>query len=288
MTASSALLRAVRPRQWVKNVLVLVAPAAAGVILQPRAAAAVLVAFGAFSLAASGTYLVNDVVDVAADRLHPTKCRRPVACGELSTKEATVSAVLLLAAALIVAALVAWQLLVVIAIYETVQLWYCLGMKKEPVIELASVASGFLLRGIAGGAATHVALSQWFLLAAGFGALFVAAGKRYAELRLAQDTGLQVRPVLQGYTQSYLRFVWTLSAGALVTTYALWAFTIRQSTGNEWSVVSIIPFLLAVLRYAVAVDSGDAGEPEDIVIHDRMLALLGGIWGACLLGSVYL
>lgn len=288
MSTASALVRAVRPRQWVKNVLVLVAPAAAGVIFRPGAALAVFVAVVAFSLAASGTYLVNDVVDVASDRLHPIKCRRPVACGELSARAATVCAVVLLGAAPIVAALVAWQLLVVIAVYEGIQLWYCLGMKNEPVVELASVASGFLLRGIAGGAATHVVLSQWFLIAAGFGALFMAAGKRYAELRLTHETGLRVRPVLQRYTQSYLRFVWTLSAGALVTTYALWAFTIRQSTGNEWSVVSIVPFLLAVLRYAVGVDSGDAGEPEDIVVHDRMLALLGGVWGACLLGSVYL
>ena len=288
VSATPALVRAVRPRQWVKNVLVLVAPAAAGVIFAPRAGIAVLVAVAAFSLAASGTYLVNDVVDVAADRLHPTKCRRPVACGDLSVRAATVCALVLLGAALVVAALVAWQLLVVIAVYEGVQLWYCLGMKNEPVVELVSVASGFLLRGIAGGAATHVALSQWFLIAVGSGALFMAAGKRYAELRLAQDTGLRVRPVLQRYTQSYLRFVWTLSAGALVTTYALWAFTIRQSTGNEWSVVSIIPFLLAVLRYAVGVDSGDAGEPEEIVMHDRMLTLFAAIWSACLLGSVYL
>lgn len=288
MSAPSVLLRAVRPRQWVKNVLVLAAPAAAGVILQPRAVVAVLVAFAAFSSAASGIYLVNDVVDVQADRSHPAKCRRPVASGELSTRAATVAAILLLTGALVVAALVAWQLLTVVAAYEGVQLWYCLGMKHEPVIELASVASGFLLRGIAGGAATHVALSQWFLIAAGFGALFVAAGKRYAELLLAQRSGLAIRPVLERYTQSYLRFVWTLSAGALVTTYALWAFTIRESTGNEWSVVSIVPFLMAVLRYAVGVDSGDAGEPEDIVMHDRMLALLGGIWSACLMGSVYL
>jgi len=282
------LIRACRPRQWVKNILVLTAPTAAGVVFQPRAALGMVVAVIAFCLASSGIYLVNDVVDVESDRAHATKRRRPVASSELSVRAAWTAAVVLLPGALVIAALLTWQLLVVIAIYEGVQLWYCLGMKHEPVIELTSVASGFLLRAIAGGVATHVELSQWFLIAAGFGSLFMAAGKRYAEMRLVQDTGAPIRPVLRRYTQSYLRFVWTLSAGVLVTTYALWAFTIRQATSNEWGVLSIVPFVVALLRYAVDVESGAAGEPEEVVLHDRLLMLLGGIWAACLIGSVYL
>jgi decaprenyl-phosphate phosphoribosyltransferase len=282
------LLRACRPRQWVKNVLVLTAPIAAGVVTQPKALAQMLVAFIAFSLAASGIYLVNDARDVKADRAHATKRLRPVASGELSLRAAWTVAAVLLPAALVISALLTWQLLVVVAIYEAVQLWYCLGMKNEPVIELASVASGFLLRAIAGGVATQVQLSQWFLIAAGFGSLFMAAGKRYAEIRLTQDTGVDIRPVLKRYTPSYLRFVWTMSAGVLVTTYALWAFTMTGATSNEWSVISIIPFVVALLRYSVDVDSGATGEPEEIVLHDRMLMALGVIWAACLLGSVYL
>ena len=144
------------------------------------------------------------------------------------------------------------------------------------------------MRAIAGGVATHILLSQWFLIAAGFGSLFMAAGKRSAEVRLAQDTGVDIRPVLKHYTPTYLRFVWTLSAGVLVTTYALWAFAMHQATPNEWSVVSIVPFVVALLRYSVDVDSGAAGEPEEIVLHDRMLMALGVIWAACLMASVYL
>ncbi len=288
LAAMPVLLRACRPRQWVKNVLVLTAPIAAGVVTQPKALAQMLVAFIAFSLAASGIYLVNDARDVKADRAHATKRLRPVASGELSLRAAWTVAAVLLPAALVISALLTWQLLVVVAIYEAVQLWYCLGMKNEPVIELASVASGFLLRAIAGGVATQVQLSQWFLIAAGFGSLFMAAGKRYAEIRLTQDTGVDIRPVLKRYTPSYLRFVWTMSAGVLVTTYALWAFTMTGATSNEWSVISIIPFVVALLRYSVDVDSGATGEPEEIVLHDRMLMALGVIWAACLLGSVYL
>ena len=189
MISARVLLRACRPRQWIKNILVLTAPVAAGIAFQPRAALEMAVAVVAFTLAASGIYLVNDVVDVEADRAHATKKRRPVASGELSVRAAWTAGLVLLLGALVISALLTWQLLVVVAIYEAVQLWYCLGMKHEPVIELTSVASGFLLRAIAGGVATHIALSQWFLIAAGFGALFMAAGKRYAEKRLVQVDG---------------------------------------------------------------------------------------------------
>lgn len=283
-----ALLRACRPRQWVKNLLVLAAPLAAGVALHPRALLELAVAVVSFALASSGVYLVNDTVDVEVDRAHPTKRARPVASGQLSLRAARTAAGVLLAAALLASALLGWQLVVVVATYEAVQLWYCLGMKHEPVIELVSVASGFLLRAVAGGVATQVELSQWFLLTAGFGSLFVAAGKRYAEKVLVEGSAVQIRPVLARYSATYLRFVWTLSAAVVVTTYSLWAFTMREATSNEWEVVSIVPFVVALLRYAVDVDSGAAGEPEDVLVHDRLLLATGAVWAVCMIGSVYL
>ena len=288
MRRARILLRACRPRQWVKNVLVLAAPIAGGIAFQPVAVAQMLVAFVAFCVASSGIYLINDAFDVESDRAHATKRRRPIASGELSLRTAWTTAVVLLPGALVISAWLNWQMVMIVAIYEVVQLWYCLGMKHEPVIELTSVASGFLLRAIAGGLATQVSLSNWFLIAAGFGSLFMAAGKRYAEKRMVLKTGVAIRPVLDSYTDTYLRFVWTLSAGVLVTTYSLWAFSLRQTSTNEWSVVSIVPFVMALLRYAVDVDTGAAGEPEEIVLHDRLLLILGAIWAGCLMGSVYL
>jgi len=267
---------------------VLAAPIAGGIAFQPLVVAQMTVVFVAFCVASSGIYLVNDALDVESDRAHATKRRRPIASGELSLRTAWTAAAVLLPAALVLSALLNWQTAMILAIYEAVQLWYCLGMKNEPVIELVSVASGFLLRAIVGGAATQVLLSEWFLIAAGFGSLFMAAGKRYAEKRMVLETKVAIRPVLERYTDTYLRFVWTLSAGVLVTTYSLWAFALRQISSSEWSVVSIVPFVMALLRYAVDVDSGAAGEPEEIVLHDRLLLTLGGIWTACLIASVYL
>lgn len=288
MSVVGALVRAARPRQWVKNVLVLTAPVAAGSIFDVDVLAATAIAFVAFCVAASGIYLVNDARDVEADRAHPTKRNRPIAAGDLPLATAWAAAVVLLLAAPALALLASWQLAVVMGVYVLVQLAYCFGLKHEPVLELSIVASGFLLRAIAGGAASGIPLSQWFLVSAGFGSLFMAAGKRYAEARLVERTGSRIRRVLDSYTATYLRFVWTLSAGVFVTAYSLWAFEVREQTGSVWSVVSVVPFVVAVLRYGVDVDSGQAGEPEEIVLHDRTLLGMGILWAAALGFSVYL
>jgi decaprenyl-phosphate phosphoribosyltransferase len=281
------LVRAARPRQWPKNVLVLTAPAAAGVLLQPPAAVATGVAVIAFILASSAVYLANDIVDRDADRVHPTKRRRPVASGELPASDAWIAAVLLLAGGLLVAALLGWRLLVIVALYVAVQLLYCLGLKRLALVELLVVASGFLLRAFAGGAATGVQLTGWFIVAVASGSLFVVAGKRYSELLLAEHATAAIRPVLARYRPSQLRFIWALSAAVLVATYTLWA-TIGPAAPDGWAIVSILPFSVAVLRHAVRVSTGNAGEPEEVFLHDRVLQLLLVVWAVCFGASVYL
>jgi len=163
-------------------------------------------------------------------------------------------------------------------------------LKHQPVIDLCIVASGFLLRAIAGGVAAGLPLSQWFLLVTAFGSLFMVSGKRYAEIVLFERTGARIRASLTKYSASYLRFVWATSAAIMITTYALWAFEIRQRVGTHsvWAVISIVPFVVAVLRYAVDVDGGNAGEPEEIALRDRVLQILGLAWVGCLALSVYL
>lgn len=284
------LWRALRPRQWVKNVLVLAAPfAAADDMINPSVIRDVVVAFVAFSLVASGIYLINDLKDLSADRVHPTKRHRPIAAGVVRPRLALALAVILLLGGLTVSLLASIQLLAVLSVYVVIQLSYCFGLKHEPVLEMCTVASGFLLRAIAGGAATGIPLSQWFLLAAGFGSLFMVSGKRYAEMMLAARTGAKIRRSLDRYSASYLRFVWTLSATVLISTYCLWAFEIRGAHHNSmWSVVSIVPFVIAVLRYAVDVDGGNGGEPEEIALSDRALQVLAAIWIGSLALAIHL
>lgn len=288
MGVARGVLRTMRPRQWVKNVLVLAAPFAAGSLFVPGIGVQLIVAFVAFSLAASGIYLVNDAKDVEADRVHPTKCNRPIAAGIVPAGLALVVAVVLLIGALALSLLASVQLLVLLAVYIGVQLAYCFWLKHQPVLDICIVASGFLMRAIAGGAATGIALSQWFLLVAGFGSLFMVAGKRYAEMMLAEKTGAKIRKSLESYSASYLRFVWGLSATVLITTYSLWAFEIRETQHNPtWSAISIVPFVVAVLRYSVDVDNGDGGEPEEIALGDRVLQVLAFAWVAALTVAVY-
>ncbi len=285
------IIKTARPRQWVKNVLVFAAPFFAfskstdrtGLLL------AALIAFAAFSLVASSVYLINDAIDVEADRAHPTKRNRPIAAGIVPVPVAFVSAGVFFAAGLGISFLASWQLAVVLAVYEAVQLGYCFGLKHQPVVDLAIVGSGFLMRSIAGGVAAGIALSQWFLLVTAFGSLFMVAGKRYAEIMLFERTGAKIRSSLKKYSASYLRFVWATSAAILIMSYCLWAFEIRQVEHNSvWAVVSMVPFVVAVLRYAVDVDGGNAGEPEEIALKDRVLQVLGASWVVTLFLSFYL
>ena len=284
----AGLVRTMRPRQWVKNVLVLAAPFAGGYLFQLQVLIAVGIAFVAFSLAASGVYLVNDVQDVEADRAHPTKCNRPIAAGVVAPQLALAVAVLLFTAGIGVSLLASADLAIVTVVYIAVQISYCLWLKHQPVVDIAIVASGFLLRAIAGGAAAGIELSQWFLLVAAFGSLFMVAGKRYAEIRLAERTGAKIRKSLDRHTASYLRFVWTLSATVLIMTYGLWAFQLSQANDSRWPIISLVPFVVAVLRYAVDVDNANGGEPEEIALNDRVLQVLGGCLILTLTAAVYL
>lgn len=278
-TLLPAWLRAMRPKQWVKNVLVLAAPLAAGRLFEPAVLIASLWAFVAFSLVSASIYLINDSRDIEADRLHPTKRFRPIAAGEVALPTAYVLAAIAVAASLTLGFWVAPMLGVTLSVYWVLQVTYSFFLKHQPIIDLAMVAAGFLLRAVAGGVASGIVLSQWFLLVASFGSLFMVAGKRYSELKeLGTEAG--TRASLERYTKSYLREVWSVSIAIVIMSYSLWAFEQRyaQAFGVPWTAISIAPFTLAVLRYAMKIDQGKAGEPEDVVLGDRILQVLAVLW----------
>ena len=284
----SGIVRTMRPRQWVKNVLVTAAPLASSRLLEPSVLLTTAIAFASFCLAASAVYLLNDALDVEADRAHPTKRHRPIAAGVVPVGAAYATSAVLAAASLGVALLASVDLVVLMALYLLVQVAYCVRLKHEPVLDIAIVASGFLLRAIAGGLASSIELSQWFLLVTAFGSLFMVSGKRYSEKRLAAAGEGATRASLLRYTETYLRFVWSLSAAVMITTYSLWAFEIAATEPSPFSTISIVPFVLAVLRYAELVDGGDAGAPEDIALGDRVLQVLGLSWAVLFAAGVYL
>jgi len=272
-----------RPKQWVKNLLVAAAPLAAGRLFETPVLTGVGLAFVAFCLVSATVYLVNDVRDVEEDRLHPRKRFRPIAAGELQPGTALVLAAITGVAGLALGFAVALPLGITLLVYLAVQLLYSTFLKHLPVVDLAVVASGFLLRAIAGGVATGIPLSQWFLLVAAFGSFFMVAGKRYSEMkRIGGDAG--TRRALTRYSESYLRFTWMLAAVMVLISYSLWAFENRGDTadpalmGVPWTAISIAPFTLGLLQYALEVDAGNAGEPEEVVLHDRVLQGTGLVW----------
>lgn len=276
----NAVLRACRPKQWSKNILVFAAPGAAGVLDNGESILRVLVAFVALSAAASGTYVWNDILDVEADRRHPTKCRRPIAAGELSIASARVWGTLLLAVGIGLGFVPDWRCGVAVTIYVILTTSYSTIFKHRAVLDLMAVASGFVLRAIAGAEAAHVEMSNWFLLCVSFAALFIVSGKRFAEIREMGTGNNSTRSILSEYTPDFLRTVLSVNLTAAAMTYCLWAFDTKELSGSSWPFyeLSIVPMLAALFRYLLALDRGRGAAPEEIFLADRTLQLLGIVW----------
>lgn len=288
------MVRACRPKQWAKNVLVFVAPAAAGVITDADAILHTVAAFVAFCMVSSATYLLNDILDVDSDRQHPTKRRRPIAAGIVPVPLAVAMAVALFAAGVALAARDNLQLAGIVAGYAVLTTTYSMFLKSIPVLDLVILSAGFILRLLAGAYAADVPVSNWFLIISLFGSLFIAAAKRFAEKQELGDRAAALRPTLGEYSVEYLGFLRSVSVAALVMSYCLWA--VERADGDPvaglepaspWAQLSIVPFLIAVLRYALLVDQGKGSAPEDVILHDRQMQLMGVLWALCLMIGIY-
>lgn len=286
---SAALVRLVRPRQWIKNVLVFAAPAAAGVLDEGEFLGRTLVMVLAFCLAASGTYCLNDAADAEADRQHPTKRDRPVASGEVAEGTARLLGVGLVAAGLVAAALTGdWQSVALVAVYVALTTSYTLWLKHLAVVDIVVVASGFVLRAVAGAVGTDIPVSDWYLIVASFGSLFLVAGKRSTEMRLA-DAATH-RRALAEYSTSFLVYLRSVASGVTLLAYCLWAFEKADlaDTSFPFFQLSVVPFALVILRYALILERGDDRNPEEIVLGDRELQVMGALWALVFALGVYL
>ncbi len=285
---TAALLRQARPKQWVKNLLVFAAPGAAGVLDNGTSLWRALVTFVAFCLASSGTYFWNDLLDAENDRNHPTKQHRPIASGAISVRMGRIFGSMLLIAGIGLAATTRWETAGVVAGYVVLTSLYSSVLKHVAVVDLVAVAAGFVLRAAAGAVATDVQMSKWFSLTTSFASLFIVAGKRYAELRDLGDDA-QTRSTLDDYSLGFLRIVLSVSCGASLVTYCIWAFDTREIAGSTlpFYELSIIPMGTALLRYTLILEQGHGAAPEEIFAHDRVLQILGLIWMAVFGLGVY-
>ncbi|MGH3441663.1 MAG: decaprenyl-phosphate phosphoribosyltransferase [Nitriliruptorales bacterium] len=283
----TGLLRSMRPRQWVKNLLVLAAPASAGVLTSPPRLLTALTAVGVFCLVASSTYLVNDVLDAEADRRHPRKRLRPIAAAVVSVRLALATAALLAVVGVATAvATLDMRFVAILLAYAGTTLAYSVWLKHVAILDLVVIALGFVLRAVGGAVVTNVHASDWFLLVVSFGALLMAGGKRFGE-HDAVDVRRDARPVLAAYSSAFLRQVVTVAAAAAVVCYVLWAMAPGSPLSNEWRMASVAPFVVAILRYVMLVDVGDGQTPEDAILGDRMLQVSGLVWAILFGLAVY-
>lgn len=284
------LLRLARPKQWVKNVLVFAAPGAAGVLDRPDQLLDALIAFLALCLATSGTYFLNDAFDMESDRAHPSKRSRPIAAGLVPPRLAhAIGAVLILAGVGVGFLTGRPALPLAVAGYLALTTAYTLWLRDVAVADLVAVSSGFVLRTVVGAVATDVPISNWFFIVASFGSLFVVAGKRYAELVELGESAARTRATLVHYSHAYLNYLRAVSSGIVMVAYSLWAFEKAHAAGGgfPWFQLSILPFVAAVLRYALLVEAGKGGAPEDVFISDRPLLFTAAAWTATFAAGIY-
>ena len=282
-----------RPAQWVKNGLIVVAPAAAHRLTHADVLRHTVAAFAAFCLLSSAVYLMNDLHDVHADRVHPTKRHRAIAAGQLPPALAWAAAVVLAIGAFAITLAIRHPegLWLVMGLYLAISVAYSAGLKHVAVIELGSVASGFFLRAYAGAVASHLFVSTWFLVVISFGALFLVVGKRSSELKKLGAGS--TRRVLKEYTPEFLHSALTLSATVVVTGYCLWAFD-TSSTGlssrfNDivWVRLTVVPVVFAVLFIMRSADGGDGSAPEELLLKNRVVQSLAVLWALLLVIGVY-
>jgi len=298
---SVPLITACRPRQWPKNLLVY-----ASALFSFRSDQQIwfnsTVALVSFCLISSTIYLVNDIIDLEADRAHPSKCRRPIASGDLPVPFALAAAAVLFCASLAVAASVSQGLAGVILAYALIQLAYCLQLKRQPLLDIFCIASGFLLRALAGLVATGLGASPWFLLTIGLLALFLAVEKRKAELRISIERGVVTRHVLMRYSLPLLQRLESLVASSAFMAYALWsAGPTLKGAPTSWMLLSVPFVLVGIFRYQLLSDPEEsqrrAGanpdqtteKPEEILLGDRgiQLTLLGWLLTVVVVGMAH-
>ncbi|MGO9908897.1 MAG: decaprenyl-phosphate phosphoribosyltransferase [Solirubrobacteraceae bacterium] len=273
-----AVIATMRPKQWIKNSLVIAAAGAAGALGHDDTPGRVIVACASFCLLASGIYAINDVRDAEEDRRHPHKRFRPVAAGDLDQRFATGLGLSLVLAGLLLCVAIGPLLALVGLAYVTLTLSYTLVWRDLIVFDIFAVAGGFVLRAVAGGVAAPVPLSRWFLLVVTSSAVFVAAAKRYAELRRTDGRRSGRRRVLDVYSSRALELIIAGATAVSLLSYCMWAFSLPAVRGIPWRPLTIVPFAVCVLRYGGLVRRGAGEAPEDVLLSDRPLQLAGLAW----------
>jgi 4-hydroxybenzoate polyprenyltransferase len=280
------LLAAARPKQWIKNAFVFAALIFAKKLGEPADVLQTIAAFVLFSVLSSGVYLLNDAADAEADRRHPLKADRPIAAGRLSVRLAVTVAAGVLLLGLACSALLDYRFGMVAAGYVVLMLAYTFYLKHLVLIDVFTIAGGFVLRAAGGAAVVHVNISPWLYLCTILLSLFLGFGKRRHELLLLEEGAGIHRRNLEEYTGPLLDDLINIVAGATIIAYSLYTFFGSPVARTHWMMITIPFVLYGIFRYLLLVHRTDfAGAPEEAVWRD--LPLLGSMvaW-ACAAAAV--
>jgi len=276
-------IRILRPLQWLKNLMLLFPPFLGGVIFQDGFPATIMLPLAAFCIASSATYIVNDLVDCNQDKEHPLKKSRPLPAGEVTVVQALMLAALLFVGALLLAASISALFLFLLLGYLLIALLYSFSLKDYPLIDIFCIASGFILRLLAGGEAFGVNISEWLFLTVFLLALFLSTGKRYSEKRSLGAHASQHRKVLAAYPEGFLDGLLFMSGSAVLVTYTMYVIS-RHSVLLLYSVPLCC---FGLLRYILRVQSGKGGDPTESLTRDLPLLIVGATWAVLVGWGVY-
>lgn len=273
------VLKAMRPRQWTKNLIVFAPLIFAGALTNVVQIRAAVAAFIIFCLASGCVYLVNDLRDLERDRLHEKKRLRPLASGELAPWVAVVSAVVSLGAAMTAGVMLSSQFAQVLGVYMVLQLAYTFGLKHMVILDVMLIAAGFVVRAAAGAVAVGVTASPWLYMCAALLALFLGFGKRRHELLILQEGARDHRAVLEDYSPELLDVLLSTVAAATVIAYSLYTFFSATAEHNNYLMLTVPFVLYGLFRYVFLMYSRNmGGSPEEILLTDVPLIVTILLW----------
>jgi len=275
-----ALVRAMRPKQWAKNVFIFAGVFFDGRVLDPLRLLHSVLAFAIFCLVSSAIYLINDLADMEQDRQHPMKRNRPLASGALQPPVALAAAVVMLVASIVASFFLQTIFGFITVLYALIMILYSFSLKHVVIIDVMAVAAGFVLRVFAGATVVEVTrFSPWLYVCTTLLALFIAINKRRHEILLLAENANNHRPALQEYTPAFLDNMTSLVTATMLAAYSFYTFSAPNLPKNH-SMMLTIPFVLyAIFRYLYLIHVRNlGGAPEDIALGDRPLMIAFVLW----------
>ncbi len=268
------IITLMRPYQYIKNIFILLPLFFAVKITDKEYLLSALFAFVAFSLIASGVYILNDYFDIEVDKLHPTKRFRPLAFGSITKSQAIFLMVLLFLIGFVISAILSLKILGIVVLYVILNIAYTLYLKHIAILDITIIAIGFVLRLFVGAFATNIELSMWIVVMTFLLALFMALAKRRDDVLIYLDTGKKLRSVVDGYNLQFLDTAMAIMASVVIVAYTIYTTsdTVVKRLHSDYLYLTSLFVILGILRYLqIVFVLKDSGSPTKIILKDRFI-----------------